>query len=99
MIVNLYPADADMFAALMTTPSAIDSREQMLVALKAMFGKRHEPFRAGPEGKYAMRTRTRFAPSLRSWPSPRGARSGRSSDSLSDLIPAGTATSLGNRPH
>jgi len=54
MIVNLYPAKADMFAALMTTPSAIDSREQMLVALKAMLGKRHEPFRSGPEKeKYA----------------------------------------------
>jgi hypothetical protein len=43
-----------MFAALMTTPSAIDSGEQTLVALKAMLGKRHEPFRAGPEKeKYA----------------------------------------------
>jgi hypothetical protein len=91
MIVNLCPAKADMFAALMTTPSAIDSREQMLVALKAMLGKRHEPFRAGPEKeKYADAYENEIRTFIKELAEPRAeldpvARRAR----LSDLIPGG----------
>jgi len=71
-----------MFAALMTTPSANRQSRTDAGRAEAMLGKRHEPFRAGPEReKYADAYETRFAPSLRSWPSPARARSGRSSGS------------------
>jgi hypothetical protein len=80
-----------MFAALMTTPSAIDSGEQTLVALKAMLRKRHEPFRAGPEKeKYADAYEKEIRTLIKELTEPREefdpvARRAR----LSDLIPGG----------